>query len=80
MADFSEFLNHEEEVVRDTAKMLQELVGTYQTRFLKKEEVEELASDLLDMAKIENLSESIERKANIEKAFNALKLLITTLV
>jgi len=80
MKDFSEFLKHDEEVVRRVAGVLRELSESLDLKSISKEEYDELVGDLLDMNKIDNLATSIEQKAKLEKAFNALSTIVGSVV
>jgi hypothetical protein len=78
MIELKEFLEHEEESIRKTAEVLQELTETLESGTLSKEEYDELVGDLLDMKKIDELADTIERKAIIEKAFNLMTQMLSS--
>jgi len=73
--DFEDFLEHEEEIVRRTATVLQELNESYERKALNKDEYQELVNDLMDLGKIDELADSIESKAAIQKAFASLLII-----
>ena len=73
--DFTEFLEHDDEIIRRTATVLQELNENYDREALNEEEYQELLNDLMDLGKIDELADSIERKAAIQKVFEQLMLL-----
>jgi len=73
--DFTEFLEHDDEIIRRTATVLQELNESYEREALNEEEYQELLNDLMDLGKIDELADSIERKAAIQKVFEQLILL-----
>jgi hypothetical protein len=78
--NITEFLKDDDEDVRRTAKVLSELTEAYELKSLSKDEYDELVEDLLDMKKIDDLCDTIEKKAKLEKAFNALSEIISTVV
>jgi len=80
MKDFSEFLKHDDEVVRRVAGVLRELSESLDLKSISQEEYDELVGDLLDMNKIDNFATSIEHKAKLEKAFNALSAIVGSVV
>ena len=80
MTYFNEFMSHEEELVRDAAAMVERLMDTYQTRFVKKEELNNIINDILDVEKIDNIVGMSERKDNIKAAFNEIRAITSTLI
>lgn len=78
--DFSEFLKHDEEVVKRVARVLAELTESLELKSISQQEYDELTDDLLDMEKIDKLADSVEQAAKIEKAFNSLAGIIGKVV
>lgn len=80
MKDFSEFLKHDEEVVRRVAGVLKELSESLDLKTISKAEYDELVDDLLDMDKIDNLANSVEQAAKLEQAFKALSGIVGKII
>jgi len=74
--DITEFLKDDDEDIKRTAKVLSELTEAYELKSLSKDEYDELVADLLDIEKIDALCDDIEKKAKLEKAFNALSTIV----
>ena len=75
-----DFLKDDDENVRRTATVLSELTESYELKALSKEEYDELVEDLLDMEKIDDLCDTIEKKAKLEKAFIALTGIVSKII
>ena len=70
--DISKFLKDDERVIKETATVIKELTESYELNSISKEEYDELLEDLLDMDNIDDLCDTVEQKAKVEKAFKAL--------
>lgn len=80
MSNFSEFLNHDEEFIRRIAGVLNELTESLEGKAISKQDYDELVDDLLDMEKIDNLCDTMERKQKAEVAFKALAAIVGKII
>ena len=76
--DFLDFLEHEEEVVRRTATVLQELTESYERNALTLSEYQDLVNDLMNIDNIDEINDTTKNKATIQEAFTALLSLVKT--
>ena len=74
-----EFKTHEDAIVRDAAAAVAELIESSEAGSISKDELTELVNDLVTLDKIDSLADDIDRKVLIEKAFNAIKLIVSKL-
>ena len=72
-----EFKNHDEESVRILATAIEKLLP--ELTDMSKDEAIELLNDVIDFAELDNTADTIDRKIATEKAFNTIKLLVTSL-
>lgn len=77
---FTEFFKDEDEHVRDAARQVEALRMQMDKGELNPSEFEELSGDILDLDKIEELADSIERAAYIEKAFKMMLIVVKGLI
>lgn len=70
--DISKYLKDDDMVIKQTAIVIKELTESYESKAISKEEYDELLGDLLDMDQIDDLCDTVEQKAKVEKAFKAL--------
>jgi len=68
-----EMLQSNDPLIKNAARVLDELNDAVDEKRIKPEEYAELVDDLLDLSKIQKLSIDIERKAKIEEAFIFLR-------
>lgn len=73
--NLKEFLEHDEESVREAAVLLKDYISME----MSGDEISEIMEDLLELNRIEEHVDSIERKILIEKAFDAIKLIISSI-
>ena len=72
---FQDFFNHEEVVVKKAARFLAKIEHQYKLGKISADEFKELANDALEISKIDDLANDLERKAAIEKAIAALQII-----
>ena len=75
---FDEYLDSEYSIVKGVAEALDMIKKDHDAGNLSKEEAEELSGDIIEMARLQTLAETVERKAAIEKAVDALSSLFHT--
>ena len=75
-----DLLNSNDVIVRNTAIISSELQKNLKGGIITQEEYEDLADDLLDLARIDKLATSIEHKAKLAEAFEFLKTFIGAVI
>lgn len=76
MSQFETFLNNNDPIISNVAKLLDALLTQFNANQLSESEYKELCANVLTMGRIDTLATTIERKAEIEKAFAVLTSLI----
>jgi len=76
MLSIADLLVHDETIVRNAAFKIKELIDSDIT----KDELEELTNDILELIIVENAVADVERKILLEKAYKALKFIVTTAI
>lgn len=66
-------LNSDDELVRNTATLVQKYKEALEQKLITKVEHDELVADVLDLQRLEKLCSTMEQKAAIRKAVEALK-------
>ena len=77
MSKFEEFLNHEDDDLADIARSLSDYETMLEVGQISESEFNELADDLLEYTKIDELSDDLERQVMYKKAFDALKKIVS---
>jgi len=77
---FQDFLKDDDATVRRVSKVLAELTEAFELKSISREEYDELTADILDVGKIDDLATSVEQKAKLEEAFDALASIVGTVV
>lgn len=70
------YLENEDPLIAHFATEARKLRQDFNQNKITKSEFNELLGDLFDLRQIDELAESIERKANIEKAIRAIAKLV----
>lgn len=71
-------IGHADPIVSETAELLKQFTEQLQNDEMTKDEFAELARNLLDMKRVDELTNDIERKVEIAKAFGMLWNIVTT--
>lgn len=77
MDKFEDFFKHEETGVALTAGKLAQLENLMKKGELSKSEFAELANDLLEYDRIDELADDLERQIMYKKAFDVLKTIVS---
>lgn len=72
-----EFKKHEDECVRNVAIEVETLAENFDG--MSKEELLEIVENFIAIQEVDNLADTVDRKATAEKAYNAIKSLISSL-
>lgn len=76
MKYFDAVLTHPDHLVSETATLLQEFTQQLESGELSEAEYKELACDLLDMQRIDEMALNLGRKTEIARAFQQLMQII----
>jgi len=79
MDELKKLLTHEDKIVSSTATMVLALLEDVKNGGITKDEFNELVDDVTNLALIDELSNSIERKAAVASAFDTLKTALNAL-
>ena len=72
MKHFDALLDHSDPLVAETAMLLQDFTQQFENDEMSEAEYKELACDLLDMQRIDEMSLDLAHKTKIAKAFQQL--------
>lgn len=73
---FEDLINHESEHVSRVAKLLLEAKQELEKGNMTKVEFDELAGDMVDMLRVEELSEDLEMRTKVRSAVSILEKII----
>jgi hypothetical protein len=76
MRRFEDFAHHELDVISDMANMLIEYQQVLNAGDITYDEFSELSSDILDYGKINEYAESVDQKAFMKEAIDALIFIV----
>ena len=79
MEELEKLLENEDDLIRGTTQMVVALIEDVKNGELSKDELSELVEDLTTLEAIDDLANSIERKAKIAKAFETIKATLKAL-
>lgn len=79
MKTFEDFLEHNDPHVRGVAELLKDAKVAMDEGNISPEEFKELANDIFDMTKVDELSDSLERKNKIRAGLQLLREVISGL-
>lgn len=69
---FEQFTNHNDQYVQKVAKKLEIYNQMYENNQISYDEFQELAQDILDLEKINQLASDLERQVLIKQAFDLM--------
>ena len=77
MTYFDGLLQNPDPVIVDAASTLENITAQFQASQLTEEEYRELCLDVLDMQRIDELALDLQRKQDIQKAFQELYQIVS---
>ncbi len=80
MDELMEYMSHEDETVKEAAINVKMLKDMFEANEITKEQLEELAEDILEANKIRRLSITLERKIIILQAFTTMRNIVGALI
>ncbi len=79
MDELKEFLNHDDEIVRNAAQEASFLKSARDSGDVTEEQYQELGEDLLEATTLRKLTETLERKIIILQAFTTMRTILGVL-
>lgn len=79
MSSFNDLFNSDDEHIRDAANSLAEIDSQFLNGKLTEAEAKELAADLLDLDRVRELTNDLNRNSEIVKAYETLRMIASTL-
>jgi hypothetical protein len=76
---FDQFLNSDDAEVASRAQKLQNYATQYKAGQLSKSEYDELCQDVCDLSQIDDLANTVEEKAELQRAFEAMMQIASAL-
>ena len=80
MDELMEFMNHDDEVVKEAALNVKMLKDMHASGEITEEQFKELAEDILEANKVRRLSITLERKIIILQAFTTIRNLVGAII
>lgn len=77
--EFKDFLGHEEESVRNAAKILEEAKAGLEAGEITREQFNEIAEDVLQIEEITKLADDLETKIAVQKAVSVLRAIVSAI-
>ena len=77
---FEDYFDHEEPCIAEAAKILAEAKDALKTGDISKSEFEEIANDVLQIKKVDELADTIDRKRAIGEALDGLILIASHII
>lgn len=76
MSQLIDYLNDDDELVSQTAKLLIDVEESYKNGQLTSDEFQEIVNDILDIESLGVISEHLERKLRVQQIFETLRNLM----
>ena len=80
MDQLTEYVNDKDDLVAQTAKLLEEAITSFKEQKLTSAEYHEIVDDILDSRVIETLSENMERRERIFAIFQTLRNIVASVI
>lgn len=79
MKTISDFFSHEEPTIRQAAVLLEQAHKARENDEISQEQFEELVNDILDIKRLSQFCDTLDRKVAVQNAINILRTIIGVL-
>lgn len=79
MIRFEDFLDHESDIISQTAEILAEAQGEFDANNMTRSEFTEIADNLLGVIQIDSLTQDVDRKVAISETIKTLKTIVSNI-